>query len=73
MKAYVCANLRGSKLALLFATIFIVAIVSVVGFCFTNANADNSAESSNAAEINIPVKNLAFAPTGEKIFYGETP
>ena len=48
MKTHINTNLKRSKLALLFATIFTVAIVSVAGFCFTNANADNSAEPENA-------------------------
>ena len=71
MKTQINTNLKRSKLALLFATIFAVAIVSVAGFCFTNANADNSAESANA-EWSIPVTNLFSGKGGVPILFSET-
>lgn len=57
MKTHVRTKLGWSKLVLVAAVLAVVAMLSVIGLCFTNANADDTADPANA-EINIPVSIL---------------
>lgn len=76
MKTHVRTKLGWSKLVLISAVIAAVAMLSVMGLCFTNANADNSVE-SEPVPINIPVSILDHDAITSAICevtpWGETP